>query len=55
MMDKSNKAKMFQELNPYDKDLTMFRITDLTLTNSMDTNMVFMTLKLKRKIEEQVS
>ena len=45
MMDKKGKPTKFTKLNDKDKDLTMFTITNLVLTNEDD--MVHMTLKLK--------
>ena len=48
MTDKKGKPTKFTKLNDTDKDLTMFTITKLVLTNEDD--MVHMTLKLKRKV-----
>ena len=48
MMNKSSQAKRFEDLSDKDKDLTMFTITKLTLKE--DVNMVYMALKLKRKV-----
>ena len=48
MMDKKRKPTKFTGLDDTDKDLTMFTITNLVLTNKDD--MVHMTLKLKRKV-----
>ena len=48
MMDKKRKPTKFTGLDDTDKDLTMFTITNLVLTNEDD--MVHMTLKLKRKV-----
>ena len=45
MMDKKGKPTKFTKLNDKDKDLAMFRITNLVLTN--EDGMVHMTLKLK--------
>ena len=50
MLNKSSLPMSFGELNPEDKDLTMFRITDLTLEKENNANVVSMALKLKRKI-----
>ena len=47
MMDKKGKPTKFTKLNDKDKDLTMFTITNLVLTNEDD--MVHMALNLKRK------
>ena len=54
MLDKDSSAKQFKDLHPDDKDLTMFTIRDLKLKEAMNTNMVFMTLKLKRKIATEL-
>ena len=48
MMDKKGKPTKFTGLDDTDKDLTMFTITNLVLTN--DDDMVHMVLKLKRKV-----
>ena len=48
MSNKLSKPQSFWDLKDEDKDLTMFTITDLTLTEENDANMVFMALKLKR-------
>ena len=48
MMDKKRKPTKFTGLDDTDKDLTMFTITNLVLTNEDD--MVHMTMKLKRKV-----
>ena len=48
MMDKKGKPTKFTGLDDTDKDLTMFTITNLVLTNEDD--MVHMTLKLMRKV-----
>ena len=50
MLNKSSLPMSFKELNPEDKDLTMFRMTDLTLEKENNANVVSMALKLKRKI-----
>ena len=47
-MNKKTKPTKFTELNDEDKDLTMFTITNLTLAK--EDNMVYMALKLKRKV-----
>ena len=51
-MDKKTKAKEFKGLNDKDKDLTMFTITNLTLAEEDD--MVYMALKLKRKVATEL-
>ena len=50
MLDKLSQPKRFWEMDHDDKGLTMFTITDLTLTKAIDTNMVCMALNLKRKV-----
>ena len=50
MMNKKKEPTSFERLNDKDTDLTMFTITNLTLTKEKNANMVFMALKLKRKI-----
>ena len=49
MIDMEKKPTSFEALNDEDKDLTMFVMTNLILTNYPNTNMVYMSLKLKRK------
>ena len=49
-MDKKKKPTGFPALSTTDKDLTMFTITNLTLVNEENSNMVYMALKLKRKV-----
>ena len=48
MVDKKGKPTNLTGLDDSDRDLTMFTITNLVLTNEDD--MVHMTLKLKRKV-----
>ena len=48
MMNKKRRPTNFTNLNDTDKDLTMFTITNLVLTNEGD--MVHMVLNLKRKV-----
>ena len=50
MMNKQKSRKSFVQLKSEDLDLTMFTITNLTLAEEENTNMVYMALKLKRKI-----
>ena len=50
MLTKASIPKDFMKLTAKDKDLTMFMITNLTLTDEKNANMVYMTLKLKRKV-----
>ena len=44
----------FAQLMPEDLDLTMFTITNLTLTTEKGANMVYMALKLKRKVATEL-
>ena len=50
MINKKNSKKGFTDLGSEDLDLTMFTITDLTLTEKKEANMVYMAIKLKRKV-----
>ena len=50
MSDKLGIPKGFWNLKDEDKDLTMFTITNLTLTKEQERNMVYMAIKLKRKV-----
>ena len=52
MLNESSLPMSFWELNDEDtsKDLTMFTITNLNLASKDNSNMVHMTLKLKRKV-----
>ena len=50
MMDNEHKPRVFLLLSPEDRDLTMFTITNLDLIRKENDNMVYMSLKLKRKI-----
>ena len=54
MVDKKKIHKLFGELKEEDVDLTMFTITNLTLNNEINTNMVYMALKLKRKFTTEL-
>ena len=53
-MDKKRKPTKFTGLNDKDKDLTMFTITKLTLAQEKNANMVYMALKLKRKVATEL-
>ena len=53
-MSKEKIEKNFPQLNPIDLDLTMFLITNLALVKQKNANMVFMTLKLKRKVATEL-
>ena len=48
--NKLSKSKRFWELSDDDRDLTMFTITNLTLAREENENMVYMAIKLKRKV-----
>ena len=50
MMNTKKSKKGFSDLGSEDVDLTMFTITDLTLTKDKEANLVFMAIKLKRKV-----
>ena len=50
MSNKLSEPKSFWNLTDEDKDLTMFTITNLTLTKEQERNMVYMAIKLKRKV-----
>ena len=54
MMDKDKIQRKFSQLSLEDRDLTMFMITNLRLENSKDANIVYMALKLKRKIATEL-
>ena len=49
-MNKEKIEKTFPHLKPADLDLTMFIITNLTLAKQENANVVYMALKLKRKV-----
>ena len=53
-MDKDKIQRKFSQLSLEDRDLTMFMITNLRLENSKDANIVYMALKLKRKIATEL-
>ena len=50
MLDKLSRSKSYAGLKAEDKDLTMFTITNLTLVLEKEDNMVYMGIKLKRKV-----
>ena len=52
--DKLRQPKSFGELRDEDKDLTMFRVTNLTLTKDDNRNVVNMGLQLKRKVATEL-
>ena len=54
MMNKEKIEENFPQLNSEDLDLTMFTITNLTLVKQRNSNMVYMALKLKRKVATEL-
>ena len=50
MMSKTGRPDGFERLTAEDKDLTMFTMTNLTLTKEKNANMVYMAMTLKRKV-----
>ena len=53
-MDKDKIQREFSQLSLEDRDLTMFTVTNLTLAKKEIGNMVYMALKLKRKIATEL-
>ena len=53
-MDKDKIQREFFQLSFEDRDLTMFTITNLSLTKKDKGNMVYMALKLKRKVTTEL-
>ena len=53
-MDNNANPTKFTELKSEDLDLTMFTITNLTLTKEKNANMVYMALNLKRKVATEL-
>ena len=53
-MNKKKSQMNFSLLKPEDLDLTMFLITNLTLKKDENANMVYMALKLKRKVATEL-
>ena len=53
-MDKDKIQKEFSQLSFEDRDLTMFKVTNLTLSKTEFGNMVFMALNLKRKVTTEL-
>ena len=49
-MDREQNRRDFSLLSSEDRDLTMFTVTNLTLTKNETVNMVYMALRLKRKV-----
>ena len=54
MMDKDKIQREFSQLSFEDRDLTMFKVTNLTLSKTEFGNMVFMALNLKRKVTTEL-
>ena len=54
MMDKDKIQREFSLLTFEDRDLTMFTVTNLTLGKKEKGNMVYMALKLKRKVTTEL-
>ena len=54
MSDKKKNQKNFWRLEEEDLDLTMFMITNLTIIEEKNANMVTMALKLKRKVATEL-
>ena len=54
MMDGDNIERDFSKLTLDDRDMTMFTVTNLTLENQKVGNVVFMALKLKRKVATEL-
>ena len=54
MMNKQKSRESFGQLETEDLDLTMFSITDLGLVKQENANMVYMVLKLKRKVATEL-
>ena len=54
MMNTASLPRRFAELSIEDKDLTMFAITSLVLRKDANGNMVYMALKLKRKVSTEL-
>ena len=55
MMNKETQPRSFVELTQVDLDITMFTITSLTLTKEENANLVYMALRLKRKIAMELA
>ena len=53
-MNKEKQRKSFGQLKSEDLDLTMFTITNLTLVNEANNNMVYMAVRLKRKVATEL-
>ena len=53
-MDRKKAERDFSQLTLKDRDLTMFTVTNLILKNQKGGNMVYMALKLKRKVATEL-
>ena len=53
-MDRKKVERDFSQLTLEDRDLTMFTITNLILKNQKGGNMVYMAMKLKRKVATEL-
>ena len=53
-MNEDSLPRKFKDLNEWDKQLTMFTITNLELKKDVNGNMVYMALKLKRKVATEL-
>ena len=53
-MDRDKIERDFSKLSLEDRDMTMFTVTNLTLENQKVGNVVFMALKLKRKVATEL-
>ena len=53
-MDRKKGERDFSQLTLEDRDLTMFTITNLILKNQKGGNMVYMAMKLKRKVATEL-
>ena len=54
IMDHASLPKRFSDLNLWDRDLTMFSMTELVLRKDYTGNLVYMSLKLKRKVATEL-
>ena len=54
MLDEETLPKNFEEINPIDRDLITFTITNLSLVEENKTNLVYMSIKLKRKVSNEL-
>ena len=54
MINKKKSQEKFFQLKPEDVDLTMFTMTNLNLVKEKNANMVYMALRLKRKVATEL-